>query len=84
MALDNIKEAKEFDFVRHNTSRHDEWPIKHKKLENCKYCGTGHMSGQCPVHGNKCGECGKPNHFKVVCRSVHRQQVVWRGRKISP
>ena len=65
VALGNIKEAKEFDAVRHS-----EAPI-HKKVENCKYYETGNVPRQCPAYGKKSEECGKPTHFNAVSRPAH-------------
>ena len=39
--------AKEFDVVRHSVTKNDnEIPKTHKKIENCKSRGTGHMPSQ--------------------------------------
>ena len=41
-ALDNIKEAKDFDSIGQNTQRHDNDRHKQQKwVESCKYCRLG-------------------------------------------
>ena len=41
--LDSIKEAKDFDYVRHRTQKHEnEAHRKQKQVENSKYCATQH------------------------------------------
>ena len=42
-----------------------------KKVEvNCGRCGNKCKRGnQCPANGQKCGKCGKMNHFARACRS---------------
>ena len=51
VALNNIKEAKEFDSVRPNTPKHDnETHNKLKEVDNCKYCWTGYLPRQCPAY----------------------------------
>ena len=34
---------------------------------NCKYCGSNHQRGACPVFGQRCNNCGRQNHFVKVC-----------------
>ena len=63
--LNNIRETKDFDAIRQNT----QWVHGAPHSDKCKYCGTGHSPCQFPAYRKKCGECGKDNHFKVVCRS---------------
>ena len=66
VVLNNIKEAKEFDFVRHSTPQHgSEDPKKQKRVDNCKCSGTGNLFRHCLAYGKQCRECGKPNHFKT-------------------
>ena len=55
--------------------------IKLQMVNKCKYLRTGHPHQQCPAYGKKCGECGKCNHLKVVCRSSWGQQKNWWTRK---
>ena len=50
--------------------------------DKCRYCGTEHPPQQYPVWRKKCGECGKDNHFKVVCRSLWMQQVSWQPKML--
>ena len=36
----------------------------------CGRCGNSKCEkSRCPAIGQQCGKCGKPNHFKAVCRS---------------
>ena len=38
--------------------------------KTCSKCGTNHNSSDvCPAKGTTCVQCGKPNHWKRVCRS---------------
>ena len=39
--LHNIKEAKDFDSIRHNTQDNETHKMQ-KWVKNCKYCRTGH------------------------------------------
>jgi len=52
-------------------------------VHNCKNCGGDYAPKQksCPAFGRKCLHCGKPNHFKKVCRSKRtgRQPSTRRG-----
>ena len=53
-ALNNMKGAKEFDSVRHGAqTRDDEAHKKQKRVENCKYCGIGHLLRQCTVYSKR-------------------------------
>jgi len=39
---------------------------------NCNYCGGDHNPkprNRCPAFGSTCSVCGKPNHWRVVCKS---------------
>lgn len=44
--------------------------------ETCRRCGRrAHADAkECPAVGQTCLSCGKPNHFKVVCRSSNKIQ----------
>ena len=66
-ALNNIKEAKDFDAIQQNAQK---WVCWTPHSDRYKYCGTGHSPQQCPAYGKKCGECSKENYDKVVCRSL--------------
>ena len=48
--------------------------IEKNIIENCKFYGTGHLQRQCHAYGKICGSCSKSNHFKAVCKIMHRQQ----------
>ena len=45
----------------------------------CNYCGKDHPIGrtarmtQCPAYGKVCGNCGKQNHFRAVCKQPPQQ-----------
>ena len=70
-ALDNIKEAKDFDSIRQNTPRQDN--VRHKKqrcVKSRKYFGTGHPKKNCPAYSKMCGGCRKSNNFRAVYRSI--------------
>ena len=69
LALDNIKEAKDFDSVKQNTQRCDNFRHKrHIHEESCKYCGAGHPESQCPVYSKMCSGCRMTNCIRIVCR----------------
>ena len=82
IALNNIKEAKMFDTVRHSMHKYEnQAPRMQRKVERCKHCGLGTCQ-DCSAYGKQCGTCGNPNHFKVVCMSAHQQQPDhWVGRE---
>ena len=50
-------------------------------MDSCKCCGTGHIPRQCYVYRKQGAECGKPNHFKAVCKSRHRWKLDWWVRR---
>ena len=61
--------------IKQDKQRHDNVRYERQKLaENCKYCRTGSPHIQCPACGKVCTGCIKTNHFRVVCRSMQRQQ----------
>ena len=65
-ALNNIKEAKEFDSLRYSTPKHDY--EAHEKRKAWKTAITV-AQGTCrdsALHMAKCEECGKTNHLKSV------------------
>lgn len=40
--------------------------------QKCMYCGGEHKSrprNRCPAFGSTCSVCGKPNHWRIVCKS---------------
>ena len=40
-----------------------------KEGKSCLWCsGTFHDRSKCPTSNNRCFKCGKPGHFKKVCR----------------
>ena len=43
---------------------------------HCNNCGNTHSSKRtdCPAYGTKCLKCGKPNHWKRMCRSNNSQR----------
>lgn len=46
----------------------------------CPWCGCTHKAkprSSCPAFGTTCGACGKPNHWRVVCKSRKRTAVKW-------
>ena len=56
---------------------------KQKRVDNCKYHRTGHLLRQYPAYCKTCGKCERPNHFKVVCRLIWRQQAYYRPLRDS-
>ncbi|GFO24446.1 retrovirus-related pol polyprotein from [Plakobranchus ocellatus] len=44
-------------------------PLKQRSQNACAWCGKQHPPRSCLAFGKKCSACGKPNHFKDVCRS---------------
>ncbi|GFN88400.1 Gag-Pol protein [Plakobranchus ocellatus] len=46
-------------------------PQKQRSQNACVWCGKQHPLRLCPAFGKKNSACGKPNHFKDVCRSSH-------------
>ena len=75
MVLNNIKETKEFDFVRHNIPKYDSEAKNPTKRVKMQYCRTRHLLRQYPAYDKKCRECGRPNQFKAVSMSVCWQQM---------
>ena len=84
VAADQLKELK--DVQRSNTTQpstvvnaigaHNQ-PITHRK---CDYCGRSHpRRATCPALGTTCSNCGRCNHWAVVCRS--RSQVPQHHKK---
>ena len=44
----------------------------------CRFCGTNHPPRKCPAYGKTCSNCGKKNHFRVVCerqKGVHSVEL---------
>lgn len=41
-------------------------------ISGCRHCGGNHPAKreQCPAFGQQCHNCGKHNHFKMLCRSA--------------
>src|SRR5207244_12583388 len=35
----------------------------------CPNCAKMHSFGACPARGTMCSSCGKPNHWRIACRS---------------
>ena len=42
--------------------------------KGCGNCGRSHDPGNCVARGKTCNECGRLNHFAVVCRSKQRRE----------
>ncbi|KAI8484941.1 hypothetical protein Bbelb_373480 [Branchiostoma belcheri] len=45
----------------------------------CRYCGTHHEfndRNKCPAYGATCNSCGKPNHWKKMCRSTNAKENI--------
>lgn len=71
--------AKLHEVIEMETNQEDEFRMEvdkiqnqirteHRKyIENCKYCGKGHVAKKCPAYGKTCSSCGKVGHFQSVC-----------------
>ena len=35
----------------------------------CKRCNINHKRNECPAYKKKCNNCGRPNHFAIVCKT---------------
>ena len=82
--LNNIKEAKDFDLVRHSTPKHDNETQKNqKRVDNCKHCETGLLSRWSPACSKIYGECIWLNHLKAVCRLIQLHQVDCRPLRVG-
>ncbi|CAB3991427.1 transposon Tf2-1 poly [Paramuricea clavata] len=61
----------------------------HNNIIQCKNCGKTHKlphKGNCPAHGTTCRNCGKLNHWQLVCKSPksqHRSKSPYRKNKKS-
>jgi transposase InsO family protein len=55
----------------HSICRKQPRPKPQHKPKRCYRCGREacRFDSTCPAMGKTCSNCGKPNHFKVVCRS---------------
>lgn len=43
--------------------------------KNCKFCGNIHEFGKCKAFGKICSNCGKRNHFAVVCTTKKIREI---------
>ena len=53
----------------------------------CAYCGGSHPpkpKNRCPAYGSQCDACGKPNHWKKVCRATGQQEPARFRRSSRP
>ena len=53
----------------------------------CAYCGGSHPPkpmNRCPAYGSQCDACGKPNHWKKVCRATGQQEPARFRRSSRP
>lgn len=50
-------------------------------ISSCRNCGGNHPAKreQCPAFGQQCHNCGKQNHFKMLCRSAKTYKA---GRQV--
>ena len=62
-------------YVNFNSTQNNQFSLA-GSLEACGKCGRkAHANAkECPAIGQTCLSCGKPNHFKVVCRSSNKIQ----------
>nr|XP_054769525.1 uncharacterized protein LOC129277362 [Lytechinus pictus] len=68
---------KEAKYSRPKSSKEKTKSKPTKMVIRCKFCGKQHeqVKEKCPAYGKECGKCGKPNHFKAVCKSKQAEQV---------
>ena len=57
--------------------------VKKQGQSRCGNCNWSHPPRKCPAYGTTCKECGKPNHWAVVCRSKKYKQS-WKGKNPQP
>ena len=52
--------------------RHRPTNQRHVTHETCKFCGGHHRQGRdnCPAYGTICQACGRPDHWKAVCKAT--------------
>ena len=53
------------------------------ETKSCGNCGRTHEAGKCMARGKTCNECGKANHFAVVCRSRARPEKANRQARVK-
>lgn len=47
------------------------------RTQKCNFCGLDHKPrprSKCPAYGSTCSACGKPNHWRVVCKTAAQSQ----------
>ena len=61
-----MKSSKSKRFTQPNKRNTSFWKI------SCKYCGGihEHKKEKCPAYGKSCNQCGKQNHFAIVCQQI--------------
>ena len=55
------------------------------RSSGCRNCGGifPHRYGPCPVKGQSCNACNKPNHYAKVFRNKQRKRTYPRRRRIN-
>jgi len=53
------------------------------ETKSCGNCGRTHEAGKCMARGKTCNECGKANHFAVVCRSRTQPEKTNRHARVK-
>ncbi|XP_074624378.1 uncharacterized protein LOC141882321 [Acropora palmata] len=53
------------------------------ETKSCGNCGRTHEAGKCMARGKTCNECGKANHFAVVCRSHAQPEKANRQTRVK-
>ena len=77
--LNNITEAKDFDAICE--THRSRWVGLHT-MTNAHIVAQDTHAGSA-LHTEKCGECGKDNHFKAACRSSWRWEVIWHLKMLN-
>ena len=49
-----------------------------KVLKKCRYCGKEHAwdKNKCPAYGKICSNCGKKNHYKIMCKADKNEKSI--------
>ena len=82
--LNKLSEDYGKQLSKHEADKHDVNYLKHKtsiqnhpSIRNCKSCEGKHKAEKqaCPAFKKQCHNCGKLNHFKIVCYPAKSQNT---------